>query len=403
MLAHTGTRLHWVVSPISIGAVVIGAYLAWGALSNEGPTIRISFESGEGLQAGQSQLKYKDTVFGTVKRLEPTPDQTRVIATAVMTRQAEPLLTDGTVFWVVKPRLFAGNISGLETLLSGSYIGMLPAAKVGKAQRDFVGREDPPVLGAHVAGRTFLLKSKRVGAVSVGSPIFFRDLNVGEVLGWDIAEMAEYVTIHAFVRAPYDSYVHEDTRFWRNSRLSIKPADTGIENELESLRAPILEGIGFDTVNSKGHPLEAALEGYTFPLFADRGAAQDAAYTRMLPVMSFFHGSVSGLGAGSPVTMHGLVVGHVTDVRFAYDTDKDAVMASVRYDVELEHVVEAGVRGYDTFEEQIHALLQGLRATLQSASPITGQQQVMLDVLPNAPPVQVIIEGEYFVVLTAED
>src|SRR5499427_1288059 len=153
----------WIVPLV---AVAIGAWLAWDTLSKEGPTIKISFDSGEGLQAGQSQLKYKEIVFGTVKSLELSPDQTHVVVTVATTRQAEPLLTEGTAFWVVKPRLFAGNLSGIETVLSGSYIGMLPAEKAGNSQRDFVGREDPPVLGAHVAGRAFLLKSKRIGAVA---------------------------------------------------------------------------------------------------------------------------------------------------------------------------------------------------------------------------------------------
>src|ERR1700720_4875059 len=147
----------WIVPLV---AVAIGAWLAWDTLSKEGPTIKISFDSGEGLQAGQSQLKYKDIVFGTVKSLELSPDKTHVIMTVATTHQAEPLLTEGTIFWVVKPRLFAGNVSGIETLLSGSYIGMLPAAEAGKSQREFVGREDPPVLGAHVAGRPFFFKTK---------------------------------------------------------------------------------------------------------------------------------------------------------------------------------------------------------------------------------------------------
>src|ERR1700731_1110138 len=122
----------WIVPLV---AVAIGAWLAWDTLSKEGPTIKISFESGEGLQAGQSQLKYKDIVFGTVKSLELAPDKTHVIITVATPPQAEPLLTEGTVFWVVKPRLFAGNISGIETVLSGSYIGMLPAEKAGKSQQ----------------------------------------------------------------------------------------------------------------------------------------------------------------------------------------------------------------------------------------------------------------------------
>src|SRR5438552_14358711 len=126
----------WVIPLVAVG---IGAWLAWDTLSKEGPTIKITFEGGEGLQAGQSQLKYKDIVFGTVKSLALSPDQTHVVVSVATTHQAGPLLTEGTIFWVVKPRLFAGNISGIETLLSGSYIGMLPAAEDGKNKRDFAG------------------------------------------------------------------------------------------------------------------------------------------------------------------------------------------------------------------------------------------------------------------------
>src|SRR5438105_13591354 len=102
----------WIVP---IVAVAIGAWLAWDTLSKEGPTIKISFESGEGLQAGQSQLKYKDIVFGTVKSLQLSPDHTHVVVTIATTHEAARLLTEGTLFWVVKPRFFAGNISGIET------------------------------------------------------------------------------------------------------------------------------------------------------------------------------------------------------------------------------------------------------------------------------------------------
>src|SRR5713101_8868775 len=117
LVPHASTRRSRRVSVIWIiplVAVAIGAWLAWDTLSKEGPTIKVSFESGEGLQAGQSQLKYKDIVFGTVKSLALAPDQTHVVVTVATTHAAGPLLTDQTVFWVVKPRLFAGNISGLE-------------------------------------------------------------------------------------------------------------------------------------------------------------------------------------------------------------------------------------------------------------------------------------------------
>src|SRR5215470_1685138 len=387
---------------IPLVAVAIGAWLAWDTLSKEGPTIKITFDSGEGLQAGQSQLKYKDIVFGTVKSLTLTPDKTHVVATIATTHEAKPLLTEGTQFWVVKPRFFAGNISGIETLLSGSYVGMLPAEKGGKSQHEFVGREDPPVLATYVPGRTFLLKSKRIGSVSVGSPIYFRDLNVGEVLGWDIADMAEYVTIHAFVRAPYDSYVHDQTRFWNASGVSIKLGGTGVEVQMESLKALLLGGVAFETPVEAIHTAETA-QDHVFPLFADRDTANSASYTRKIPAISYFPGSVSGLAPGSAVTIHGIKVGEVTDVRLTYDPAKDTVMAPVRYEVEPERVVGVGRKVYQTDAETVGVLLKrGLHATLQSASLITGQQNIALDFVTDEPPAEVTMDGPDFVVPATE-
>ncbi|HEY3910278.1 MAG TPA: MlaD family protein [Stellaceae bacterium] len=387
---------------IPLVAVAIGAWLAWDTWSKQGPTITVTFDNAEGLQAGQSQLKFKDITFGTVKSLGLSPDHSHVVVTIATTRQAEPLLTHKTVFWVVKPRLFAGAISGLQTLFSGSYIGMLPGAEPGKVQRKFTGREDPPILQAHVPGRIFYLKASRLGSISLGSPIFYRGLGVGEVLGWDIGDMAEYVTIHAFVRAPYDTYVHDNTRFWNASGLSVKLAGTGLKVEVESLRAVLLGGIAFATPQSENHVVVASREDHVFPLFADADTAEAASYTTKIPVVSYFPGSVSGLGPGSPVTIHGLVVGHVTDVRLVYDKEKDAVLAPVRFEVEPERVLGVGVRVFKNPAEGVAALLQkGLRATVQSASLITGQQQVALDFLPNAPPVKVASEDGYFVLPTA--
>ena len=387
---------------IPLVAVAIGAWLAWDTWSKEGPTIRISFDNGEGLQAGQSQLKFKDIVFGTVKSLELASDHTHVVVTVATTHEATPLLTDQAIFWVVKPRLFAGNVSGLETLLSGSYIGMVPGEAGGKAQHKFVGHEDPPILQTNVPGHTFVLKAQKLGSISLGSPVFFRDLNVGEVLGWDIADMAEYVTIRAFVRAPYDGYVHDETKFWNASGVSVKLAGAGVEVQMESLKALLLGGIAFETPEAEVRTAETS-ENHVFPLFADRGAAEDASYTRSIKVISYFPGSVKGLAPGSDVTMHGLRVGQVTKVRLVYDPNKDTIMAPVRYEVQPERILGIGKRVFKTDQEAAAGVIKkGLRASLQSASLITGQQVVALEFVKDAPPEPVTKDGEDFVLPTTE-
>jgi paraquat-inducible protein B len=366
----------WIVPLV---AVAIGAWLAWDTLSREGPTITISFESAEGLQAGQSQLKYKNLTLGTVKSLALSKDRSRVIVTVATTSEAKPLLVKDTIFWVVKPRLFAGNVSGFETLLSGSYIGMLPG-KADTPERTFVGKENPPVLTTAVAGHTFLLKSSRLGSVSLGAPIFYRDLDVGEVLGWDIGDMAKEVTIHAFVRAPFDKYVHQNTRFWNASGLDVKLSGSGVEVELQSLRALLLGGIGFDTPEDKPVGPQSA-ENAVFPLFANSQVAAAASYTRK---MQF--------------------VGEVTDVALAYDAAKNAVVAPVRFLVEPERVVGVGRQAVKDPATAVDELVakQGLRASLASANLLTGQMLVALTFVSGAPPATITMDGETFVMPTTD-
>ena len=404
-IAHASVRrtrrvsAMWVIPLI---AIAIGGWLAWDTLSKRGPTITLSFEDAEGLQAGQSQLKFKDIVLGTVKSLDLTPDHAHVLVTVETTRQAEPLLTDTTIFWVVKPRLFAGNIEGLSALASGSYIGMLPGPTSGKPLRQFVGHEDPPVLEANVPGRTFELKASRVGSISLGSPIFFRDLNVGTVLGWDVGDMVQSVTVHAFVRAPYDGYVTNETRFWDASGFSLKLGATGVEVQLESLRALLLGGIAFETPATATHATTNG-ESHIFPLFANRDAADAASYTRTIPLVAYFLGSVRGLGPGSEVTIHGLVVGHVTSVGLKYDPAKDAIVAPVGFEVQPERIIGLGNKMVRTPAEMVDEVVRrGLRASLQSANLITGQQVVALDFVANAPAATVTMEGTNFVMPTTE-
>jgi paraquat-inducible protein B len=399
-------RRRWRVSPvwiIPLVAVVIGAWLAWDTLSKKGPTITISFQSAEGLQAGQSQLKFKDIVLGTVQHFALTKDRRRVLVRVATTRDAEPLLTDGTSFWVVKPRLFAGSVSGLDTLLSGAYVQMRPAeGGGGAAKRDFVGLEDPPVLDSEVPGRTFLVKASRLGSISLGSPIFFRDLTVGEVLGWDLGDMASSVTIHAFVRAPYDKYVHNDSRFWNASGVSVKLGGNGVEVQVESLRAILLGGIAFETPEEKA-PSPVSAESHEFPLYANLEAAQGAAYGRRIEFVAYFPGSVRGLAPGADVTLHGLKIGSVKDVSLTYDAAKDEILAPVRFEVEPGRFLGVGKQVRADPASAVDELVgRGMRVTLQSANLITGQMLVALEFKPDAPPASVGRDGDAFVVPTID-
>ena len=380
---------------------LIAGWLAWDAFSKRGPVIIVSFDTAAGLTAGQSQLKYRNVVMGTVKTITIPPDLSKVLVTIETVKEAEPLLTDKTIFWVVKPQLFAGNISGLETILSGSYIGMRPSSEAGVAKRDFVGQEDPPILQASVKGTTFRLDTNRLGSISLGAPIFFRDIEVGTVLGWDLHDLASRVAIHAFVRAPFDRYVRNDSNFWNASGLSVSLGANGINIEMESLRAILLGGIAFDTAHDSTAPTSPA--GQRFKLYANIEEAKSAGFGQQIKLISYFPGSVAGVTVGAEVRFHGLKIGEVTNVGLVYDPKQDRVVAPIHYRVEAGRVSNlAKAQGMEPINVAEEMIKRGLRATLQAPSLISPQKIISLEVVPGATPGDLTQEGGHYVIPAAE-
>jgi paraquat-inducible protein B len=397
---HKHRHFSWIWL-IPLVAALIGGWLAWTTLSSRGRLITVTFQSAEGLVAGQSKVKRKQVDLGTVEHIELTKDLSRVNVTIRMTREADPLLTDKAQFWVVKPRLFAGSLSGLDTLLSGSYIAMLPGAEGGQATDHFTGLEDPPVLESDVPGRTFLLKANRIGNISLGSPIFYRDFSVGEVLGWDVGDMADNVLIHAFVREPFDKYVRDGSRFWNASGVSVKLGASGIDLELQSLRAVVLGGIAFETPD-EARSSKPSADRHQFPLYANQDAAESAAYSKRIPFVSYFDESVSGLARNSSVTVRGIKVGQVTDIQLQHDPSTDHVQAAVRFEVEPQRITETGGDPNEDPKVVVARLVaHGMRAQLTTTNILTGSQAVALDILPKAPPAEMKVEGDYLMVPTA--
>ena len=392
--------LVWIV-PILTGLIAL--WLVWDTWSKKGPLITISFDTAAGLTAGQSQLRYKNVVMGTVKSIEVAPDLNRVLVKVETTRDAEPLLTDKTIFWVVKPELFAGSLTGLETLLSGSYIGMRPVTdkERGTPKRDFAGQQDPPVLEAWAKGTVYKLDSRRLGSISLGSPVFFRDIEVGTVLGWDLGDLASRVTVHAFVREPFDKYVREDSMFWNASGISVKLNADGVAFRVESLRALLLGGIAFESPTGNESP--AAKAKQEFKLYRNLEEAQAAGFGRQVHLVSYFPGSVSGLTAGADVTLHGLKIGEVTDVGLVYDPKIQRIVAPVHYRVEAGRVENfAALMKLDTERLAEEMIKRGMRATLQTASLITGQKIVALERVDGAAPAVLERSGDAFVIPAVE-
>ena len=393
-------RVSWIWA-IPLVTLLVAGWLAYDTLSKRGPTIVITLDSSEGLVPGQSHIQHRGINLGLVDTIVLAKGSSHVIVTAKMTRDAEPLLTEGAKTWVVQPRIFAGSLTGVSTLLSGTYLELLPGAEGGAPVRSFVGLENPPVMQTDVPGETVMLTSERIGSISVGSPVFYRDLAVGEVLGWDINDLAKSVTIHAFIRAPFDRYVREDSHFWNASGVSIKMGANGVQLQMESMKALLLGGVAFETPDlDKATPPGPITR--VFPLYDDHEAAINAGYHRSISLVSYFKDPVDGLGVGSPVTFHGLRVGEVTGIDLLYDPKLEAIVAPVHYKVEPEHVGNITVVQNRGPLANISLLVEmGMRAQLKTSNLLTGQKEIAVEMLVDPEPAELRLDGTVLVMPSA--
>ncbi|WP_277183244.1 intermembrane transport protein PqiB [Caballeronia sp. BR00000012568055] len=396
-----GFSLIWLVPLI---AVLIGGWLAAQAILQKGPTITISFKTGEGLEAGKTKIKYKDVDIGTVKSVVLSPDHKRVIASADLAKDASDMLVDDTRFWVVRPRISGGTVSGLGTLLAGSYIGMDLGVK--KATRhDFTGLESPPVITADVPGRDFVLKSDTMGSLAVGAPIYFRRLQVGQITSYELDADGMGVTLHIFINAPYDKYVKLNTRFWQASGVDVKLDSTGVKMDTESLISILVGGLAFETPApnpgmtdiSTAEDAKEAPEQSVFNLFATRIEAMKR-HDRIVDSYVFnFKESVRGLSVGAEVDFRGIVLGEVTAIYTRYDpaTKEFSIPVRVnfypeRFSMRAESGTNAG-RLVDDRRKLVEWMVEhGFRGQLRTGSILTGQKYIAVDFFQNVPKAKVV-------------
>ena len=385
-------RSRWrmqIVWLVPIVAVLIGAWLAVKAVVEQGPTITITFATGEGLEAGKTKIKFKDVDIGMVKSVTLSSDHRAVVATAELTRDAAALLVDDTRFWVVRPRISGGTVSGIGTLLSGSFIGM-DVGTSSKSRLDFIGLEAPPVFASGVPGREFILRGQDMGSLDVGSPIFYRRLQVGQVTSYALDDNGKGVTLHVFVNAPYDRYVKADTRFWQASGIDVSLDTTGVKVNTESLVAILIGGLAFQTPDETADQPEAAVRA-AFGLFRDRGEAMKQHDTIVDTYVVNFKESVRGLSVGAPVDFRGIVVGEVAAINTRFDraTRQFSIPVTVRfYPERFTSRYESGGAGGRVSENR-RELTQwlvdhGLRAQLRTGNLLTGQLYIALEFFPNA-------------------
>jgi paraquat-inducible protein B len=240
--------LIWVIALI---AAVTSGWLIFEQVREVGPLIKIQFNNGSGLQANQTVLKYQGVRIGEVRSVRLSGDTTHVEVQARLNASAKLLARAGSQFWIVRPEVGAGGLHGLETIVTGPYIQIQPGH--GSPQENFIGVEDPPILRTARSGLEIILTTPQIKTLSIGSPVYYRGIEVGNVEYFVLNDNATQVQIHLLIKPAFSPLVRAETKFWNAGGISMRLKFSGINISAESFKSLIIGGIAFATPPTPGN------------------------------------------------------------------------------------------------------------------------------------------------------
>ncbi|UGQ27479.1 intermembrane transport protein PqiB [Acinetobacter calcoaceticus] len=384
--------LIWLIPLI---ALLIALSLAVKALLSHGPTIDVSFRTAEGLVAGKTTVRYKQVDIGVVRQIDLSDDRSHIIARIDLRKGASNFAAKDSRFWVVRPRIGTSGVSGIDTLLSGSYIEV-DGGKSAEDKFEFTGLEVPPVISSDVPGKVFFLNADDLGSLDIGSPIYYRRINVGQITAYKLSDDGKNVELQTFIRAPYDKFVTTDARFWQASGIDVTLNASGFNLDTQSLASIVAGGIAFGIPESSR--ATTAANHSRFNLWDSKGDALKEPDGQPRGVIMYFDHSLRGLTVGAPIDFMGIEIGNVKSVNAEfYDHYKQIRMRveAVIYPSRVENG-QALNPNSEIFKDFIE---HGWRAQMRTGNLLTGQNYIALDKFPKAKPATLQILGDNRVVI----
>ena len=357
-----------------------------------GGDITVRFSDARGLER-YSAVRFRGAKVGTVSKITVDKNLGRVVVRISMDASMDHALKTGTRFWIIEP----GLEGGLGSLLSGTNVGIAPGE--GAGTRDFVGQEYAPILFPAEGGKTFSLEARGLGSIAVGSPITYQGIRVGRILGAEYDENRGVTSVHAFVVQRFVHNVREATRWWRGGGLSFSLSGGGLSVEGASLASLLNSPVSFYTPEVLAGPLVP--EKTHFQLYESESLAQAAADGPQLTYVTYFHGPVKGLTAGTPVQMNGVTIGRVREVRLRYVPDTASLETPVLLEIDprkLEFDVNVSTTRDELrlkLNDALQKLVQkGMRASLSSSLVLPGASAVALDVTGTRGSARLVVEHD---------
>ncbi len=398
---HRAARRWNIVWFVPILAILIGGWMIWRNVRSQGPVAFVRFETADGIGAGKTEVRCRSVRVGVVKEVKLAEDLKSVVVQVELIPDSDQLLRSGTSFWVVRPRVTASAVSGLDTLITGAYLELNPGPEGGEEVNHFTGLETPPATSRDIPGRRITLTTEQAGSLVAGSPIYFRGFEVGRIESRKLDITAQKVIFEAYIREEFSSLITENTRFWNTSGIDVSAGADGLKLRTPSFQAMVSGGASFG-VPEGVEPGALVADGKEFTLFIDEDAAEGSTFNPTMKFVLLFDQSVRGLAKSAPVEFKGIPIGRVADISFDYLTanDDSRVPVLVEIDPSLLRREAAEKMGKADSEFLTEAVKRGLRATLKPGSLLTGSLFVDVNYYKEAKPAELTKVGEYLSIPT---
>ncbi|WP_423839647.1 intermembrane transport protein PqiB [Vibrio mytili] len=372
---------------IPILALAMGVWMLFQYINSTGPEITLKLPTADGIEVGKTEIRALNVKVGLITEVTLSEDYDHIIAKAEMTKDAARMLREDSMFWVVKPRIGREGVSGLETLLSGAYIQLQPG-KAKEEKTQFTVLDVPPVASPDAKGLRVVLTHREAGKLSVGDPVIYKGFTVGRVEKTRFDVNTRHALYQLFIFKPYDSLVHERTKFWMDSGVDLQLNAEGFEVKFGSLESLITGGVTFDTGPGlePGKPLTEDLTN--FRLYDDVKQLREGMYDDYIEFVMFFDESVRGLKRQAPVEYRGLRIGTVMRVPMRLPTPDENFSAQkipVLVRIELGRVYgDFQSAAMPKFKQKLkEEFAKGLRATLKTGNLLTGALYIDTDFYPD--------------------
>jgi paraquat-inducible protein B len=226
--------------------------------------LTVTFQETKGLKEG-STVRYKGIEVGKVQHLSFSKDLQTIVAKVSVHESVRELLRENTMFWVAEAEINLNGVKNVETIVFGSFLSFLPGD--GAPKRTFAALAEPPRNKiANMNGLGIVLEAKHLGSLSPGSPVYYRQVHIGQVTGYELSPTFQKVYIFISIKDRYRAIIRSNTRFWNVSGATIEGGlFSGVKVSTESFEAIMKGGIALATPDDEKVGA-AASAGDHFPL-----------------------------------------------------------------------------------------------------------------------------------------